>query len=173
MNNSTEDNNSQLKKENEIIEQIISNPLLVKDIDNLQKIKRIKIVFSEKDKIKDVNFDNKLSFKVQDKNEEIENNNNNNSNKNIINNKKDIIDNLIIELFEYHYKEISSEKKAYLSNKFLETKNYIEFFCTKLNNNFSKYILLLLEQKIYELIEYIEEEIIKKNVICFIDILKK
>ena len=36
MNNSTEDNNSQLKKENEIIEQIISNPLLVKDIDNLE-----------------------------------------------------------------------------------------------------------------------------------------
>ena len=123
-------------------------------------------IYSEKD------LDNKLPFIVQDENEneDIENNNNNNSNNN--NNTKktqkiqrDIIEKLIINLFEYHYKEISSEKKVYLGNKILQTKYHIQLFCTKLNINFSKYILLILEQKIYELIEYVEKMMMKKKCI--------
>ena len=46
------------------------------------------------------------------------------------------------------------------------TKYHIEFFYTKLNINFinfSKYILLILEQKIEELIEYIKNNIYKKK----------
>ena len=175
--NTNEDNNSQLEKENEIIEQIINNPLLLKDIDDLDE--EDEDIYSEKDKIKENIIDNKLSFIVQDENEneDIENNNNNNSNNNNNNKKKtqkiqrDIIENLIIDLFEYHYKEISSEKKVYLGNKILQTKYHIQLFCTKLNNNFSKYILLILEQKIYELIEYVEE-MMKTNLISVKDILE-
>ena len=170
--NTNEDNNSQLEKENEIIEQIINNPLLLKDIDELDE--EDEDIYSEKD------LDNKLPFIVQDENEneDIENNNNNNSNNNNNNTKKtqkiqrDIIEKLIINLFEYHYKEISSEKKVYLGNKILQTKYHIQLFCTKLNINFSKYILLILEQKIYELIEYVEKMMMKTDLVSVKDILK-
>ena len=68
-----------------------------------------------------------------------------------------MIENLLIDLFEYHYNGISTEKKINLRNKIYESKRQIEYFCKNLDDNFSKYILLILEQKIYELIEYVEK----------------
>ena len=160
-------------KEEEIIEQIINNPLLLKDIDNLEEEEDDDSV-SEKDKNEEDNYENKLSIIVQEENDELDNNsssNKNNSKKKQQKIQKDIVEKLIIELFEYHYKGISPNKKDNFGNKILETKYHIQFFCTKLNDNFSKYILLILEQKIYELIEYVEE-IIKTKMESIKDILE-
>lgn len=160
-------------KEEEIIEQIINNPLLLKDIDNLEEEEDDDSA-SEKDKNEEDNYENKLSIIVQEENDELDNNsssNKNNSKKKQQKIQKDIVEKLIIELFEYHYKGISPNKKDNFGNKILETKYHIQFFCTKLNDNFSKYILLILEQKIYELIEYVEE-IIKTKMESIKDILE-
>ncbi len=171
-NDSIDDSFTQYTKEEEIIEQIINNPLLLKDIDNLEE-EEDEDSSSEKDKNTEDNFENKLSIIVQEENDEIDNNNNSNKNNKRKQQKiqKDIVEKLIIELFEYHYKGISPNKKDNFGNKILETKYHIQFFCTKLNDNFSKYILLILEQKIYELIEYVEE-LMKTKVETIKDILE-
>jgi hypothetical protein len=147
--------------------------LLLKDIDNLEE-EEDDDSGSEKDKNEEDNYENKLSIIVQEENDELDNNsssNKNNSKKKQQKIQKDIVEKLIIELFEYHYKGISPNKKDNFGNKILETKYHIQFFCTKLNDNFSKYILLILEQKIYELIEYVEE-IIKTKMESIKDILE-
>ena len=153
---------NQLAKENEIIEEIINNPLLLKNIEELEE-EEDEDSYSEKDKITEEILDNKLSFIIPEENESKEKENKNYIKKNSQKIHKDIIDNLLIELFEYHYNEISTEKKRNLGTKILESKYHIEFFCTKLNKNFSKYILLILEQKIYDLIEHVEKLIKTKE----------
>ena len=147
---------SQLSKDNEIIEEIINNPLILKDIEDLEEEEEEEDSYSEKDKITEEILNNKVSFIISEKKEQKQNENKSYMKKNSQKIHKDIIENLLIELFEYHYNEISTEKKKILGNKILESKYHIGFFCTKLNKNFSKYILLILEQKIYELIDYIE-----------------
>ena len=167
----TQDNKyTQLSKENEIIEELINNSLLIKDIEDLEEEEEDDS-YSEKDKITEEILDNKLSFIMPEENESKQNENKNYIKKNPQKIHKDIIENLLIELFEYHYNDISTEKKMNLGNKILESKYHIGFFCTKLNKNFSKYILLILEQKIYELIEHIEK-IIKTKVKTVKDILE-
>ena len=161
---------SQLAKENEIIEEIINNPLLLKDIEDLEEEEE-EDSYSEKDKITEEILDNKLSFIIPEENESKQNENKNYIKKNSQKIHKDIIENLLIELFEYHYNDISTEKKMNLGNKILESKYHIGFFCIKLNKNFSKYILLILEQKIYELIEHVEK-LIKTKVKSVKDILE-
>ena len=161
---------SQLTKENEIIEEIINNPLLLKDIEDLEEDEE-EDSYSEKDKITEEILDNKLSFIIPEENESKQNENKNYIKRNSQKIHKDIIENLLIELFEYHYNDISTEKKMNLGNKILESKYHIGFFCVKLNKNFSKYILLILEQKIYELIEHVEK-LIKTKVKSVKDILE-
>ena len=161
---------NQLAKENEIIEEIINNPLLLKNIEELEE-EEDEDSYSEKDKITEEILDNKLSFIIPEENESKEKENKNYIKKNSQKIHKDIIENLLTELFEYHYNEISTEKKRNLGTKILESKYHIEFFCTKLNKNFSKYILLILEQKIYDLIEHVEK-LIKTKVKTVKDILE-
>lgn len=134
---SNENDSSEIAKENEKIEELINNPLLLKDYEDLEEEEELENSYTEKEQnmeeIQQYNLiKNKKSPKIH----------------------KDIIGNLLIELFEYHYNEIPREKKLNLSNKILESKCTIEFFCTKLNQNFSKYILVFLEHKIKELIKY-------------------
>ena len=132
-------NNCELSKENEIIEDIINSPLLLKDIEGLEEEEE------EEDSI----------FEENELKEKERKNNGNKKTSKIIH--KNLIENLLIDLFEYHYNEISTEKKMNLGNKIYESKCNIEYFCKNLNDNFSKYILLILEQKIYELIEHVEK----------------
>ena len=140
-----ENDNSEIDKENEKIEELINNPLLLKDYEDIEEEEDLENSFIEKEQSTEESQQN-----------------------NIIKNKKspkihkDIIGNLLIELFEYHYSEMPREKKMNLSNKILESKCTIEFFCTKLNKNFSKYILVILEQKIEELIKYTKKIVISK-----------
>jgi len=129
---------SQLPKENEIIEEIINSPLLLKDIEGLEEEEEEEDSILEGTELKEKerkNNTNKITSKIH----------------------KNLIENLLIDLFEYHYNEISTEKKINLGNKIYESKCKIKYFCKNLNDNFSKYILLILEQKIYELIEYVEK----------------
>ena len=109
----------------------------------------------ERDKITEEILDNNLSINIP----EIKTQEEVNKNDRKIN--KDIIEDLFIELFEYHYKGISEKKRRTPPKaKIFSTKYQIEFFYTKLNINFvnfSKYILLILEQKIDELIEHIKK----------------
>ena len=122
----------------------------------------------ERDKITEEILDNNLSINIpeQKTQEEI------NKNERKIN--KDIIEDLFIELFEYHYKGITGQKRRNPQAKIFSTKYQIEFFYTKLNINFvnfSKYILLILEQKIDELIEYIKKKFYKNlNIKVILDI---
>ena len=153
-NNSPSNKYSQLSKENEIIEEIINNPLLLKDIEDLEE-EEDEDSYSEKDKITQEILDNKLSFIISEENDQKESKSNSTNKKSKIH--KDIVENLLIDLFEYHYNDISTEKKINLGNKIFESKYHIEYFCKNLNKNFSKYILLILDQKIYELIEYVEK----------------
>ena len=146
---------SQLSKENEIIEEIINNPLLLKDIEDLEE-EEDEDSYSEKDKITEEILDNKLSFIISEENDQRDSKSNNNNLKSKIH--RDIIENLLIDLFKYYYNEKSNEKKKILHNKIFDAKSNIEYFCN-LNKSFAKYILLILDQKIYELIEYVEKSI--------------
>ena len=141
---SPENNSSEIAKENEKIEELINNPLLLKEYEDLEEEEDLENNYTEKENPEEIQqynlIKNKKSPKIH----------------------KDIIGNLLIELFEYHYNEISREKKLDLSSKILESKCTVEFFCTKLNKNFSKYILVILEQKIEELIKYTKKIVISK-----------
>ena len=170
---SLENNHIQFEKENKIIDGITGNVILNKSIDDLEEDEDEEDNYSEKDKITQEILDNKLSF-ITTKEEE------NKTNK-IIKNKnclkkqpreihKDLIENLFIELFEYHYNGISEEKKNDLEQKKRESNSKIEFFCTKLNKKFSNYILLILEQKIFDLINYIKNNIKIETVKDILDI---
>ena len=142
---SPKSDSSEIAKENEKIEEIINNPLILKEYDDLEEEEDLENIYIEKEQNP----------------EEIQQ-------YNLIKNKKlpkihkDIIGNLLIELFDYHFYDISREKQLNLTNKILESKCTIEFFCTKLNENFSKYILVILEQKIEELIKYTKKIVISK-----------
>jgi len=141
---SPENISSEIAKENEKIEELINNPLLLKEYEDLEEEEDLESNYTEKENPEEIQqynlIKNKKSPKIH----------------------KDIIGNLLIELFEYHYNEISREKKLDLSHKILESKCTVEFFCTKLNKNFSKYILVILEQKIEELIKYTKKIVISK-----------
>ena len=122
----------------------------------------------ERDKITEEILNNNLSINIPETKtqEEV------NKNERKIN--KDIIEDLFIDLFEYHYKGILGQKRRSPQAQIFSTKYKIEFFYTKLNINFvnfSKYILLILEQKIYALIEYIKKNYYKNlNIKVILDI---
>ena len=122
----------------------------------------------ERDKITEEILNNNLSINIPETKtqEEV------NKNERKIN--KDIIEDLFIELFEYHYKGILGQKRRSPQAQIFSTKYQIEFFYTKLNINFvnfSKYILLILEQKIDDLIEYIKKNYYKNlNIKVILDI---
>ena len=163
-------NKKNIKKEleNEIlsneIENKIDSPLInysylnreqedIEDDDNDDDI-------SEKDKVTEDILNNKLSIIIPYENE----NNQEEISTNISTDKiqKDIIKNLLIDLFDYHYNDIIGKKKINPRNKIKFVKNQIEFYYDELNINFinfAKFIILILEQKIDELIEYIKKKI--------------
>ena len=143
-----------LSDENEIIKNIINNSLLDK-IEDLEEEEEE----YENDKAIDEASENKIPFII------------NNENKKTIQIYNDIIENLLIELFDYHYSEISKEKKLNLTNKILELKYNIEYFCVD-SLNLSKNVLYFLEVKIYELIEYVVKKMEEIKIISFEEILK-
>ncbi len=156
-----------MEMENEIKKEIINNSLLdsreedlEEDYDDGDNIEEINI--SEKNKFINETYDNKISL---NENEETKENDiiSDNNKQNSITIYKDIIENLLIELFEYHYTELSKEKKVNLRNRILEYKYHIELYCSKLSANFSKYILCVLEKKINELNAYILD-MVNKNI---------
>ena len=165
-----------IENENEIIEEeIIKNSLLdirediEEDYDEEDDINEEN--YLEKNKTVGETYDNKLSL----------NENENKKENNIIsdNNKQktiqiyqDIIENLLIELFEHYYNELSKEKNVNLRNRILEYKYHIELFCSKLSVNFSIYLLCILEKKISELNEYTFNMINKKQNVSLQEILK-
>ena len=65
---------TQLSKENEIIEELINNPLLLKDIEDLEEEEE-EDCYPEKDKITEEIVDNKLSFIIPGENESKQNEN--------------------------------------------------------------------------------------------------
>lgn len=142
---SPKNDSSEIAKEKEKIEELINNPLLLKEYDDLEEEEDLENIYKEKEQ----NTEETQQYNLI-------------KNKKLPKIHKDIIGNLLIELFDYHYYEMSREKQLNLSNKILESKCNIEFFCTKLNNNFSKFILVILEQKIEELIKYTKSIIISK-----------
>ena len=157
-----------IEEENKIIEEIIKNRLLIKethfdkDYSDLEEDENEDDI-SEKDKITEEILDNKLSFIVPDENENEKSQEEIKTQRKI---HKDIIEDLLIVLFNYHYDSITGKKRKSPQARMFATKYHIEFFYTKLNINFinfSKYILLILEQKIEELIEYIKNNIYKKK----------
>ena len=158
-----------ISRENEIIDEIMNNPILLNEIEGMDDYEEETDTYSETDKITQEILGNKLSFILLE--EKITQTNIitlNNIFKKIY---KDIIDNLFIELYTYHYDSKTLEKKNYLTSKIIEATYQIENICTKLNDKFSKYILLIIDQKIYELIEFIDERI-KSKQITFKDVLK-
>lgn len=161
--------NISISRENEIIEEIMNNPILLNELEGMDDYEEETDNYSETDKITQEILDNKLSFLLLE--EKITQTNIitlNNIFKKIY---KDIIDNLFIELYTYHYDSKTLEKKNYLTSKIIEATYQIENICTKLNDKFSKYILLIIDQKIYELIEFIDENI-KNKKITFKDVIK-
>ena len=157
------------ENENEIIEKLINNSLLDEREDIEEEYDEEEDLedenYSEKDKITEEIFDNKLTIiETIDKKDH--------NKKKSIHIYKDIIENLLIELFEYHYTEITKEQKINLRNKIVESKCHIELFCSKLSVNFSKNILCILEQKINELNEYAINKINETKNITLSDIFK-
>ena len=150
-----------ISRENKIIEEIMKNPILLNEIEEMDDYEEETDTYSETDKITQEILGNKLSFILLE--EKITQTNIitlNNIFKKIY---KDIIDNLFIELYTYHYDSKTLEKKNYLTSKIIEANYQIENICTKLNDKFSKYILLIIDQKICELIEFINEGIKNKK----------
>ena len=151
-----------ISRENKIIEEIMKNPILLNEIEEMDDYEEETDNYSETDNITQEILGNKLSFILLD--DKISQTNLitlNNVFKKIY---KDIIDNLFIELYTYHYDSKTLEKKNYLTSKIIEANYQIENICTKLNDKFSKYILLIIDQKICELIEFINEGIKNKQV---------
>ena len=140
--------------ENEIIKNIINNSLLDKIEDLVEEEEEY-----ENDKIIEEIAENKMPFII------------NNEKQKTVQIYNDIIENLLIELFDYHYTEISKEKKLNLTNKILELKYNIEYFCVD-SLNLSKNVLYFLEVKIYELIEYVIKKMEEIKIVSFEDILK-
>ena len=157
-----------IEEENKIIEEIIRNQIINgayfnKEFDDLEEEDENDDDIIEKDKITEEILNNKLSFIIPEENEKIEEDND--KTKRTIH--KDNIKDLLIDLFNYHYNGIIGQKRKNPHARIFATKYYIESFYTKLNNNFvnfSKYILLILEQKIDELIEYIKKRFCTKNI---------
>ena len=150
--------NLENENENEIIEKIINNSLLNENLDLEEDIEEEDYEINEEKFVEG----NKLSFIINEEEEEKELKENEDIEIPLKKNRKkacqiyqDFIGNLLIELYEYHFSQLSKEKKRNLTKSILETKYYIEFFSIQFNANFSKYILCILEQKIYELIEYV------------------
>ena len=167
--NTLSENDDENENENEIIEKLINNSLLDEREDIEEEYDEEEDLedenYSEKDKINEEIFDNKLTIiETIDKKD--------NNKKKSIHIYKDIIENLLIELFEYHYTEITKEQKINLRNKIVESKCHIELFCSKLSVNFSKNILCILEQKINELNEYVINKINETKNITLSDIFK-
>jgi len=169
------ENDFSTSNEEKIIEEIIRNRIIISPnlkedyIDREEDENDDDIL--ERDKITQEILDNKLSIIIPEKKVEEE------INKNERKINKDIIEDLLIDLFEYHYKGISGQKRSNPQAKIFATKYQIEFFYTKLNINFvnfSKYLLLILEQKMDELIEYIKKNFFNKklNVKIILDIKK-
>ena len=155
------------EEENKIIEEIKASQKIIyfsnlnKEYEDLE-IDDNDDDLSEKDKVTEDILNNKLSIFIPDNNEEEE------INSNTQKIQKDIIENLLIELFDFHYNDIISKTTKKPINKIIEVESQIEFYYTKLNNNFiyfSKYILLILEQKIEELIDYIKNKLNKNKMI--------
>ena len=161
----------ELPNENEIIEEIINNSLFddIKGIEEDEELEEEN--YSENYKFTEEILGNKLSFLIDDeeKEENLKESNNKKKSNSIY---RDIIGNLLIDLFDYHNTEISKEKKINLINKIFESKYHIELFCddNNIKMNFSKYLLTILELKIYGLIEYISNKIKSSNII-FKDVL--
>ena len=157
-----------VEEENKIIEEIIRNQIINganfnKEFEDFEEDDENDDDILEKDKITEEILDNKLSFIIPEENEKIEEDNNKNKRKI----HKDIIEDLLIDLFNYHYNGIIGQKRKNPHARIFATKYHIEFFYTKLNINFvnfSKYILLILEQKIDELIEYIKKRFCTKKI---------
>ena len=155
-----------LEEENKIIEEIIKNQL-IKDsqfdieYEDLEE-DEYEEDLSEKDKVTEEILNNKMSFIVHDDNEKQQNENNINQKKI----QKDIIEDLLIELFNFHYNGIIGQKRKNPQSRMFSTKYHIEFFFTKLNINYIylKYILLILDEKIKELIQYIKNKFYKKKI---------
>ena len=152
-----------LENENELIEAIINNSL-IEDVEDIEE----EDDEEEEEDIEEGNYIGKNKNTEENKKTNIIIKVNVNSNDSQDCNKEksfqiyqDILENLLIDLFEYHFYEISQEKKKRLRNKILESKYHIEFFCIKSNADFSKHVLCILKEKIYELIKYIVN-IIKK-----------
>ena len=166
-NDLSENSFTELENENEIIEEIINNSLLKEEEEKEEE-------YDEEVDIEENNLSEK-DKNIEDKKDNINNNDNNNEKckkRKSIQIYKDIIENLLIELFEFHYIEISKEKKINLTNKILESKYHIEFFCRRLSLNFPKYILCVLDQKINELNEYIINKINENHIVTLQEILK-
>ena len=167
-NDLSENSYTDIENENEIIEEIINNSLLGEEEEEEKEEE-----YDEEEYIEEENLSEKENKNIEDKKD---NNINNNNIENYKKKKsiqyKDIIENLLIELFEFHYTEISKDKKKYLTKKILESKYHIEFFCSRLSINFPKYIIYRLEQKINELIEYVINKINENQNVTLQEILK-
>ena len=157
-----------IEEETKIIEEIIKNKLindihLNKDYEESQDDEEDEDDLLEKDKITEEILDNKLSFIIPEEEEKSQNEINTNK-RNV---HKDIIEDLLIELFNYHYNSITKQKRKSPQARMFATKYHLEFFYTKLNINFinfSKYVLMILQQKMEELIEYIKNKFYKNKI---------
>ena len=157
-----------IEEETKIIEEIIKNKLindihLNKDYEESEDDEENEDDLLEKDKITEEILDNKLSFIIPEEEEKSQNEINTNK-RNV---HKDIIEDLLIELFNYHYNSITKQKRKSPQARMFATKYHLEFFYTKLNINFinfSKYVLMILQQKMEELIEYIKNKFYKNKI---------
>ena len=157
-----------IEEETKIIEEIIKNKLindihLNKDYEESEDDEENEDDLLEKDKITEEILDNKLSFIIPEEEEKSQNEINTNK-RNV---HKDIIEDLLIELFNYHYNSITKQKSKSPQARMFATKYHLEFFYTKLNINFinfSKYVLMILQQKMEELIEYIKNKFYKNKI---------
>ena len=157
-----------IEEETKIIEEIINNKLindihLNKDYEDSEDDEENEDDLLEKDKITEEILDNKLSFIIPEEEEKSQNEINTNK-RNV---HKDIIEDLLIELFNYHYNSITKQKRKSPQARMFATKYHLDFFYTKLNINFinfSKYVLMILQQKMEELIEYIKNKFYKNKI---------
>ena len=157
-----------IEEETKIIEEIINNKLindihLNKDYEDSEDDEENEDDLLEKDKITEEILDNKLSFIIPEEEEKSQNEINTNK-RNV---HKDLIEDLLIELFNYHYNSITKQKRKSPQARMFATKYHLEFFYTKLNINFinfSKYVLMILQQKMEELIEYIKNKFYKNKI---------
>ena len=145
LDNEQNDSKTEIKDDNEIIDEIFNNKLIIK-----KSGEQVEITSEDLSKSTCISQNQNEEEEEQQSNNEVELN-------------KFLNENIIIDIFHLNFTGIAlPEEKNSLRDKIYKSKRYIKYYCKNLSENFSKYILVIFGQKIDEFIDILQNEVTNK-----------